>query len=198
MTSMDVGTPLYKSPEMVNDNISVPSMDLWALGCMIYEMLTGVTPFHDTNEMEVYDKIVECRYDKRPEGLDPDAADLIEKLLQLNPRERLGAGAEGSGYGYDTLKAHPFFASVNLWDIKQSKTAPIDQEAFSRYQAELKAYQDRISSSNMGAQEETKMSFRTSEEFVQSLEAPIEPLTRTKIPLSSVFGQANSESSAAA
>ena len=54
MTSMDVGTPLYKSPEMVDDNISVPSMDLWALGCMIYEMLTGATPFADTNEYEVY------------------------------------------------------------------------------------------------------------------------------------------------
>ena len=128
MTSMDVGTPLYKSPEMVNDNISVFSMDLWALGCMIYEMLTGVTPFFDTNEMQVYEKIINCSYDKRPEGLDPDAADLIEKLLQLNPRERLGAGAPGSGYGYDTLKAHPFFAGVNLWDIKQSKTAPVNRD----------------------------------------------------------------------
>ena len=66
MTSMDVGTPLYKSPEMVNDNISVFSMDLWALGCMIYEMLTGVTPFFDTNEMAVYEKIINCSYDKRP------------------------------------------------------------------------------------------------------------------------------------
>ena len=150
MTSMDVGTPLYKSPEMVDANISVPSMDLWALGCMIYEMLTGVTPFADTNEMEVYDKILACRYEKRPEGLDPDAADLIEKLLQLNPRERLGAGAPESGYGFDTLKAHPFFAGINLWDIKQSKTVPIPREAFSRYQAELKAYQDRLSASNMG------------------------------------------------
>ena len=56
----------------------------------------------------------------------------------------------------------------------------------------------------MGAQEEQKvqgrMAFRTSKEFVQSLETPIEPETRTKIPLSSVFGQANTntDNSAAA
>ena len=114
MTSMDVGTPLYKSPEMVEDNISVPSMDLWALGCIIYEMLTGATPFNAENELEVYNRIKTCNYVKRPEGLDSDAADLIEKLLQMNPRERLGAGAPESGLGYDTLKAHPFFAGVDL------------------------------------------------------------------------------------
>ena len=118
MTSMDVGTPLYKSPEMIEDNISVPSMDLWALGCMIYEMLTGATPFHDQSELEVYSRIKACNYVKRPEGLDSNAADLIEKLLQMNPRERLGAGAYESGLGYDTLKAHPFFAGIDLWEIK--------------------------------------------------------------------------------
>lgn len=36
-----VGTALYISPEMLDENISSPGMDLWALGCMIYEMRVG-------------------------------------------------------------------------------------------------------------------------------------------------------------
>ena len=36
-----VGTALYISPEMLDENISSPGMDLWALGCIIYEMRVG-------------------------------------------------------------------------------------------------------------------------------------------------------------
>jgi serine/threonine protein kinase len=31
-----VGTPLYVSPEMLEDNVALPASDLWALGCIIY------------------------------------------------------------------------------------------------------------------------------------------------------------------
>ena len=87
----------------------------------------------------------------------------------MNPRERIGAGAPESGFGYDALKAHPFFAGVNLWDSKHNNSAPIPQEAFSRYQVELKAHQDRLSSSNMqstGAQEEQKGQGRMTPAFL--------------------------------
>ncbi len=40
-----VGTPLYVSPEMLNENISSASGDVWALGCIIYQMITGDVPF---------------------------------------------------------------------------------------------------------------------------------------------------------
>lgn len=40
-----VGTAYYISPEMLDENVSSPGMDLWALGCMIYEMRVGHTPF---------------------------------------------------------------------------------------------------------------------------------------------------------
>jgi serine/threonine protein kinase len=40
-----VGTPLYVSPEMLNANQSGPYTDLWALGCILYQCLTGDVPF---------------------------------------------------------------------------------------------------------------------------------------------------------
>ena len=54
-----VGTALYISPEMLDENISSPGMDLWALGCIIYEMRVGLTPFHGTVDYEVFHKIKE-------------------------------------------------------------------------------------------------------------------------------------------
>ena len=52
-----VGTALYISPEMLDENISSPGMDLWALGVMIYEMRVGQTPFHGQVDYEVFNKI---------------------------------------------------------------------------------------------------------------------------------------------
>ena len=51
-------TPLYVSPEMLSHEVSSPAMDLWATGCMIYQMLVGKTPFHAESEPDVYDKIL--------------------------------------------------------------------------------------------------------------------------------------------
>ena len=40
-----VGTPYYVAPEMLESNASGPATDLWALGCIVYQMLTGEVPF---------------------------------------------------------------------------------------------------------------------------------------------------------
>jgi 3-phosphoinositide dependent protein kinase-1 len=41
-----VGTPLYVAPEMLEYNQAGKFTDFWALGCMLYQFLVGVTPFH--------------------------------------------------------------------------------------------------------------------------------------------------------
>jgi hypothetical protein len=49
-----------------------------------------------------------------------EAVDLINKLMQLNPLERLGFGPDG----FKKLKSHKFFESVNFEKIEQGKISP--------------------------------------------------------------------------
>ena len=53
-----MGTPLYVAPEMLEYNHSGRYTDLWALGCIIYQMLVGQTPFHDDTPDHVFQKIL--------------------------------------------------------------------------------------------------------------------------------------------
>lgn len=40
-----VGTPLYASPEMLSDSTSGPFTDLWALGVIVYQLISGDIPW---------------------------------------------------------------------------------------------------------------------------------------------------------
>ena len=45
-----VGTAYYVSPEMLKQNVAGPASDIWALGCIIFRMLTGDVPFSGTTD----------------------------------------------------------------------------------------------------------------------------------------------------
>ena len=49
-----VGTALYVAPEMLETNESGPYTDLWSLGCIIYELFVGKSPFHAINNHFVF------------------------------------------------------------------------------------------------------------------------------------------------
>jgi len=53
-SSTFVGTAEYVSPELLNEDISGPSADLWAIGIMLYKMYTGKTPFYDQSEYLIF------------------------------------------------------------------------------------------------------------------------------------------------
>lgn len=59
-----VGTAEYVSPELLEDEICGPQADIWALGCIIYKMFTGVTPFTDSTEYLVFQKVKTCKFEK--------------------------------------------------------------------------------------------------------------------------------------
>lgn len=49
-----VGTVNYQSPEVISDDVQGHPLDVWALGCILFKMLTGTVPFKGTNPIKVY------------------------------------------------------------------------------------------------------------------------------------------------
>lgn len=122
-------------------------MDLWALGCMIYEMRVGLTPFNGQVDFEVFNKIKE-RQLVIPNELEPECVDVIDKLLQLDPRSRLGMGPKGSDFDFAALKSHPFFSAINFETLQQT-SPPIPAERFVKYFSDYKAKAERKSADSL-------------------------------------------------
>lgn len=80
-----VGTVNYLAPEMIQECQSSCASDLWALGCIIFKMVTGKVPFPGTNITTVYPLILARKIEWPKEKMDPQCRDLVDKLLQLNP-----------------------------------------------------------------------------------------------------------------
>ena len=84
------GTPDYLAPEqLVSNRGHSVSVDWWALGILIYEMLTGFTPFADSCFEKTCDNIL----DKKPNfpaTIDPVSRDIINRLLMKDRCRRLG------------------------------------------------------------------------------------------------------------
>ena len=52
-----VGTAQYVSPEILTNSGCSPALDLWALGCIIYQMVTGIPPFQGNSEYLIFQKV---------------------------------------------------------------------------------------------------------------------------------------------
>ncbi|CAM8974627.1 hypothetical protein QQ045_028759 [Rhodiola kirilowii] len=113
-----VGTAAYVPPEVLNSSPATFSNDLWALGCTLYQMLSGTPPFKDASEWLIFQRII-ARDLRFPNYFSHDAKDLIDRLLDKDPIRRPGAGPEG----YDALKKHHFFNGVN-WKKLRSQVPP--------------------------------------------------------------------------
>lgn len=107
-----VGTAEYVSPELLTDKNACKGSDLWAFGCIIYQLLAGRPPFKAANEYLTFQKIVALEYEF-PRGFPDIARDLVERLLVLEPTRRLSL---------ENVKAHPFFEGIKwgkgLWQQK--------------------------------------------------------------------------------
>ncbi|KDQ56397.1 hypothetical protein JAAARDRAFT_132421 [Jaapia argillacea MUCL 33604] len=135
------GTPDYLAPEIIKKQRYNKSVDWYALGVLIFEMLSGLPPFHqpDGNPVILYEKIT-CgpAFIRWPHGFNDQATDLILKLMESDPSRRYGNLKHGSG----DVFAHPWFREVDWRKLfNREITAPYlpkitgegDASAFEKY-----------------------------------------------------------------
>lgn len=92
-----VGTPTYMSPEQAAGDTVDARSDLYSLGVVAYEMLTGVPPFRGNNAAAVASKHLTERLtpiETRCPGVPPDVAYAITRALEKDPARRWQTGAE--------------------------------------------------------------------------------------------------------
>ncbi len=111
------GSPEYMSPEMLSRTGHNKSIDLYSLGALLYEMLTGLPPHYSANRQEMYQSIVSDPV-FYPPYVSLSAASLMQGLLRKSAEDRLGARG-----GIAEIKAHKFFAGVD-WDELNARKLP--------------------------------------------------------------------------
>ena len=104
------GTPQYIAPEIIKNKGYDKSIDWWALGCFLYEMLTGCLPFRIPKGNRIDPKIYEERL-RFPPNTNQTAINLVNQLLNPNPKKRLGFGESDA----KKIKQHPFFKDID-WE----------------------------------------------------------------------------------
>lgn len=113
-----VGTAEYVSPELLTDKTAGKPSDIWAFGCIIYQLLAGRPPFKAGTEYLTFQKIVGLEYDF-PSGFPPAARDLVERCLVLDPTRRLTV---------EHIKNHEFFDGqsfgMGLWKTRAPRLRP--------------------------------------------------------------------------
>ena len=93
------GTPIYLAPEMINNMGHDEKVDIWCIGVLLFELMTGVQPWKGNDVNTVKMNILRLKINW-PKNMDRKAGDLISRILKYNPDERISL---------ENMLRHPFF-----------------------------------------------------------------------------------------
>lgn len=113
-----VGTPQFMPPEVIENKSTDNRSDTWSLGCLFYQVLAGLPPFHAASEYLVFLRVMKVDLEFPP-GVSPVAEDLIRKMVVKEADDRLGA------LNIEEVRRHPYFADDGGYRGCYYKPAPL-------------------------------------------------------------------------
>lgn len=106
-TMTPCGTVGYTAPEIVKDERYSKSVDMWALGCVLYTLLCGFPPFYDESIQVLTEKVARGQYTFLSpwwDDISKSAQDLVSHLLTVDPEKR---------YDINQFLEHPWIRNTN-------------------------------------------------------------------------------------
>ncbi|WBW75440.1 MAPK-activated protein kinase Srk1 [Schizosaccharomyces osmophilus] len=122
-TQTPCGTMGYTAPEIVRDGRYSKSVDMWALGCVLYTVLCGFPPFYDESISSLTNKVAHGQYTFLSpwwDDISKGAKDLVSHLLTVDPDSR---------YDIHQLLAHPWITQSEEPTFPASDAPPMKSES---------------------------------------------------------------------
>ncbi|NXO80770.1 STK36 kinase, partial [Sitta europaea] len=126
------GTPLYMSPELVEERPYDHTADLWSVGCILYELFVGTPPFYTNNIFQLVSLIIKDPV-KWPMTMSPVFKSFLQGLLMKDPHQRLS---------WPELLSHPFIAG-QVTVIDDTEEHGISNPFTTKLSPELQALKDQ-------------------------------------------------------
>eukprot|EP00257_Ricinus_communis_P021730 XP_015581270.1 serine/threonine-protein kinase ATG1c isoform X1 [Ricinus communis] len=118
------GSPLYMAPEIMQLQKYDAKADLWSVGAILFQLVTGKTPFTGNNQIQLLQNIVkstELQFPSDSKDLSAECKDLCQKLLRRNPVERLT---------FDEFFNHSFLSQKNVDESLRNRRFAKSVESF--------------------------------------------------------------------
>jgi len=138
------GTPDYLAPEILKRDEYDKNVDWWSYGILLFELIVGIVPFYSASNMQMYNKIKEQKL-MFPSYVNGECRDLISKLLNRDPSERLGAADD-----VNDIRKHAWFEDINWVKILEKQIEPPYRPGMAnRAQSECDSDYDESNNNNM-------------------------------------------------
>ena len=117
------GSPMYFSPELLLEKGLDYKCDIYGIGLLIYELVTGMPAFTASNIKSLYELIKNNQINFRVSGLHGDILDLLEKILVKEPEKRITL---------EEIKSHPYFKDIDFDKVLKKEYGKIETEKISK------------------------------------------------------------------
>lgn len=127
-TMTPCGTVGYTAPEIVKDERYSKSVDMWALGCVLYTLLCGFPPFYDESIQVLTEKVAKGQYTFLSpwwDDISKSAQDLVSHLLTVDPEKR---------YDINEFLAHPWIRQTDEATTAAADAPPLATPMYARGQ----------------------------------------------------------------